>query len=99
MKPLHTLNPVSVKRLTGRNARKLYNLLLSDDEKEDARKLIKRGKKLSPKINYGTVAYIFREGARKFIEEQNRLLDKAEAGELHAKQRTTTNHKAAKPRK
>jgi hypothetical protein len=44
-----------------------------------------RGKKL--KVPYASVAFILREGAKLYVREQQKLLNKAEAGEFHAKKR------------
>jgi hypothetical protein len=66
------------------NATPHVSLRLPPDEKEVMQALVKRGRQF--KIVY-SVSYILREGARRFVKEQNLLLDKAEAGTLHAKQR------------
>jgi hypothetical protein len=91
----YEINKRSNERRTGKDARRLYNLLLAPSEKKPISDLIKRGRALRPKVNYGTMSYIFREGARLFVQQQNRLLDKAEAGMLHAKKRNTKTNKAA----
>lgn len=98
MKMFHP-NKISGGRRKGVKARRLFNLMLADAEKDEIKALIKRGKSMRPKIPYGTVSLVMREGARQFVEQQNRLLDKAEAGLLHAKPRNPINHKAAQTRK
>ena len=64
---------------------KLFSLFLPGDERENIDNLVSRGAKL--KVPYPSVAFILREGAKLYVREQNKLLDKAEAGEFHAKRR------------
>ena len=64
---------------------KLFSLFIPDDERKDINELMDRGKKL--KVPYASVAFILREGAKLYVREQQKLLNKAEAGEFHAKKR------------
>ena len=68
-----------------KNEASLFNLYLPADERSRIDALLKRGRSL--KVSYSSVAFILREGAKLYVRQQQIMLDKAEAGELHAKKR------------
>ena len=65
----------------------LFNFFFPPSEKAKVVALLKRGQSLG--VRYGSIAYVLRQGGKEFVQRQNQMLDKVEAGEFHAKKRTT----------
>ena len=77
-------DPKPIRRKAAPVESRRFSFFLPDDEKAVMLRFIERASGF--KLRY-TIAYILREGAKKFIREQSMFLSKAERGEFHAKKR------------
>ena len=72
------------KNFLGDNYR--FNFMLPMELKDQMDELIQQAAMLNKEVKF-SYSYILREGSRRYVQEQKALLDKAEAGILHAKHR------------